>query len=44
VLQKFYRKDGYYEARNAKRTLAFPKKEAIFVMIKYRQFGPWNGE
>jgi hypothetical protein len=44
VLQKFYHKDGYYEARNAKRTLAFPKKEAIFVMIKYRHFGPWNGE
>lgn len=43
VLQKFYRKDGYYKAREAKPTLTFPKEEAMFVMIQHRHFGPWDG-
>jgi len=43
VLQKFYRKDAYYAARDAKPTFTFPKENAIFEMVKYHHFGPRDG-
>jgi hypothetical protein len=42
VLQRFYRRKGYYRKRDARRTFAVAKADAALALAVHFHYGPWG--